>query len=81
MKRRAIFNRQINANKQVANLISIVQKLTANVNAARNDLTTLSDLLAEAENANAGCEAVIFDLQNTKAKIQNAIADREASIA
>lgn len=55
VKRRAIFNRQINANKQVANIISIVQKLTANVNAAKNDLTILTNLLNDAENANAEC--------------------------
>lgn len=48
IKRRAIFNRQINANKAVANLVTIVQRLTANVNAATNDLTTLTQILNNA---------------------------------
>lgn len=55
MKRVAIFNRQINANKAVANLVSIVRRLTANVNAATNDLTVLTQILADAEQANANC--------------------------
>lgn len=81
VKRTAIFNRQITANKAVANLVSIVQRLTANVNAATNDLTVLTNLLSQAESANQACEGVIYDLSNTKAKIENAIADRETTIA
>lgn len=38
IQRNSVFNRQLNANKAVANLISIIQQLTANVNAARNDI-------------------------------------------
>lgn len=41
VKRNAIFNRQINANKAIANLITIITRLTANVNAAKNDIITL----------------------------------------
>ena len=81
VKRTAIFNRQISANKAVANLVAIVRKLTANVNAATNDLQVLTNLLADADAANAECEGIIFDLSNTKAKIENAIADRETTIA
>lgn len=49
VKRNSIFNRQLNANKAVANLISIIQQLTANVNAARNDIGLLEDALNTAE--------------------------------
>lgn len=52
VKRTAVFNRQINANKAVANLITIVTRLTANVNAANNDLIILNRLEQEAKNAN-----------------------------
>lgn len=41
VKRNAAFNRQLNANKAVANLISIIQQLTANVNAAKNDISVV----------------------------------------
>lgn len=39
-------------------------------------MTILTQMLADADAANAECEGVIFDLSNTKAKIENAIADR-----
>lgn len=41
VKRNAAFNRQLNANKGVANLIAIIQQLTANVNAGTNDVKIL----------------------------------------
>lgn len=41
VKRNAIFNRQISANKAVANLLAIIQQLTANVNAAKADILVL----------------------------------------
>ena len=65
VKRTAIFNRQINANKAVANLIAIVQRLTANVNAATNDVTVLTGILADAEAAYNACQNQVFDLANT----------------
>jgi hypothetical protein len=77
IKRNAAFNRQLNANKAVANLISIIQQLTANVNAARNDLNNFQDQLAAAQNANNDCNNKIYDLSNTRTKIQNAIKDRQ----
>lgn len=52
VKRNAAFNRQLNANKAVANLISIIQQLTANVNAAKNDIGILENQLKDANNAN-----------------------------
>ena len=48
VKRNAIFNRQIAANKAVANLLAIIQQLTANVNAAKADIVLLEKILAEA---------------------------------
>lgn len=76
VKRTAIFNRQINANKAVANLITIIQRLTANVNAARSDIITLEGLLRNAENANTACNEEIYNFANTRAKIDNAVADK-----
>lgn len=48
VKRNAVFNRQLNANKAVANLVSIIQQLTANVNAARNDIPLFEQALRDA---------------------------------
>lgn len=48
VKRNAVFNRQLNANKAVANLVSIIQQLTANINAARNDIPLLEQALRDA---------------------------------
>lgn len=56
VKRTAIFNRQINANKAIANLVSIVQRLTANVNAAQSDILTLEAILRNTQNVNNACE-------------------------
>lgn len=81
VKRNAAFNRQLNANKAVANLISIIQQLTANVNAAKNDATVLQDQLKTADNANNDCNNKIYDLSNTRTKIQNAIKDRQNRIS
>lgn len=77
VKRNAAFNRQLNANKAVANLISIIQQLTANVNAAKNDLTTFQDQLTASQNANNDCNNKIYDLSNSRTKILNAIKDRQ----
>ena len=60
MKRNAIFNRQITANKAVANLLAIIQQLTANVNAAKADIVVLEQALKEAEGANNQCNSRIF---------------------
>lgn len=76
MKRNAIFNRQITANKAVANLLAIIQQLTANVNAAKADIIILEKNLAEAEAANNACNDEIFKLSNTRTKIENAIKSR-----
>lgn len=81
IKRNAAFNRQLNANKAVANLISIIQQLTANVNAAKNDITLLENQLAAADAANNDCNNKIYDLSNTRTKIQNAIKDRQDKIS
>lgn len=80
VKRNAAFNRQLNANKAVANLISIIQQLTANVNAAKNDIGVLQSQLTAAEGANIDCNNKIYDLSNTRTKIQNAIKDRQDRI-
>ena len=69
VKRNAIFNRQITANKAVANLLAIIQQLTANVNAAKADIVILEKNLAEAEAANNACNDEIFKLSNTRTKI------------
>ena len=50
VKRNAAFNRQIAANKAVANLLAIIQQLTANVNAAKADLSVLEAALNQAIN-------------------------------
>lgn len=47
VKRNAIFNRQITANKAIANLVAIIQQLTANVNAATNDIPLLEQDLQD----------------------------------
>lgn len=80
VKRNAAFNRQLNANKGVANLISIIQQLTANVNAAKNDIGTLENLFKTAESTYNDCNGRIYDLSNTRTKIQNAIKDRQDKI-
>lgn len=80
VKRNAAFNRQLNANKGVANLISIIQQLTANVNAAKNDIGTLDNLFKTAESNYNECNGRIYDLSNTRTKIQNAIKDRQDKI-
>lgn len=80
VKRTAIFNRQINANKAVANLITIIQRLTANVNAARSDIVTLQGLLRKATDANTACNEEIYNFANTRAKIDNAVADKENAL-
>ena len=80
MKRNAIFNRQISANKGVANLLAIIQQLTANVNAAKADIVVLEKALNEAEAANNQCNTRIFQLTNTRTKIENAIKSRQDKI-
>lgn len=81
VKRNAAFNRQLNANKAVANLIAIIQQLTANVNAAKNDIGILEQQLRDAENANNQCNDQIYDLANNRTKVQNAIKDRQDRIS
>lgn len=80
VKRNAVFNRQLNANKAVANLIAIIQQLTANVNAARIDIQTLEQVLKDAELAYNNCNQEVFTLADTRARIENAIADRQAKL-
>lgn len=80
VKRNAIFNRQITANKAVANLLAIIQQLTANVNAAQADIVVLEQALKEAEAANNECNSRIFQLTNTRTKIENAIKSRQDKI-
>jgi predicted nucleic acid-binding Zn-ribbon protein len=80
IKRNAAFNRQLNANKAVGNLISIIQQLTANVNAAKNDLNTFQDQLTASQNVNNDCNNKIYDLSNTRTKILNAIKDIQDKI-
>lgn len=80
IKRNAAFNRQLNANKAVGNLISIIQQLTANVNAAKNDLNTFQDQLTASQNVNNDCNNKIYDFSNTRTKILNAIKDIQDKI-
>lgn len=54
--------------------------MTANVNAAKNDIVTLEQALKDAENANNACNNEIFGLADTRAKIENAIADKQNKI-
>lgn len=77
VKQNAAFQRQLNANKAVANLIAIIQQLTANVNAAKADIVTLETHLMEAEQANNDCNNKIYELANSRTKIENAIRDRQ----
>ena len=81
VKQNAAFQRQLNANKAVANLIAIIQQLTANVNAAKADIVILEDNLAKAEAANTACNNLIYDLANARTKIENAIRDRQNMIS
>ena len=76
VKRNAAFNRQINANKAVANLLAIIQQLTANVNAAKADVIALEKVLAAAQAENNACNEKIFGFANTRTKIENAINSR-----
>ena len=69
IKQNAIFNRQTNANKAVANLIFIIGRLTTNVNAATNDITILTQLLVNAETGLNACQVEAFNLANVKTKI------------
>lgn len=41
VKVNAMFQRQINANKAIANLLDIIDQLRANTNAAKSDIPTL----------------------------------------
>ena len=80
VKNTATFNRQLNSNKAVANLISLIQQLTANVNAARNDITLLEQALNTAELAYNQCNQEVFTLADTRARIENAISDRQGRL-
>lgn len=80
MKRDATFNRQLNANKAVANLIAIIQQLTANVNAAQNDLPTYEQAHKDAVSNYDSCNAEVYNFADQKARIENAIKDRQDSI-
>lgn len=80
VKRNAAFNRQLNANKAVNNLITIIQRLTANVNAAKNDIPTFEEQLRNAQAANNNCNNRVYDLANNATKVQNAIKDRQDKI-
>lgn len=71
----------MNANKGVANLLAIIQQLTANINAAKNDIIIFENQLVAAQEANNDCNNKIFQLSNTRTKIQNAIKDRQDKIA
>lgn len=79
--RNAAFNRQLTANKAVANLLAIIQQLTANVNSAKADILVLEKKLADADQANNACNNEVFRLVNTRTKIENAIKTRQDKIA
>lgn len=49
VKATAIFQRQLNANKAIANLLDIIEQLTANTNAAKADIPTLDGQLKNAQ--------------------------------
>lgn len=59
VKSRAVYERQINANKVVANLLSIIQQLTANVNGVQADIPA----------ATAAVNQAIADQRATQQKI------------
>ncbi len=81
VKRNAAFNRQLNANKAVANLIAIIQQLTANVNAAKNDVGIVQKSISNLQITNDECNSKVYDLSNTRSKIQAAITDKQAKVA
>jgi chromosome segregation ATPase len=78
--RNAAFHRQLNANKAVANLLAIIQQLTANVNAAKADIVLLERKLVDAEVASEECNGEVFSITNTRTKIENAIKARKDKI-
>lgn len=78
--RNAAFHRQLNANKAVANLLAIIQQLTANVNAAKADIVLLERKLVDAEVASEECNGEVFSLTNTRTKIENAIKARKDKV-
>lgn len=81
VKRNAAFNRQLNANKAVSNLVAIIQRLTANVNSAKTDIAQFESNLKNAQAANNDCNNKVYDLANNATKVQNAIKDRQDRIA
>ena len=48
IRSQAVFSRQINANKAVANLLSIIQQLTANVNGVQADIPSATQAVNQA---------------------------------
>ena len=76
VKTNAAYQRQNNANKGVANLVSIVQKLTANVNAGKETIASLQSSLQKSVVDSRSCLLTVSELQDTDAKINNAVADK-----
>lgn len=61
-------------------MVAIIQQLTANVNAARNDIPLLERELQDKEIAYSECTNEIYGMTDTRTRIENAIATREDKI-
>ncbi len=48
IENQAVFLRQINANKAISNILSVIQTLTANVNGVQADIPVANDALNKA---------------------------------
>jgi hypothetical protein len=73
VKATAIFERQLNANKAIANLLDIIEQLTANANAAKADIPSFDAEVKNAVAAQRIVQAKILTAENQRTRLNTAI--------
>ena len=73
MKATAIFERQLNANKAIANLLDIIEQLTANANAAKADIPSFDADVKNAVAAQRIVQTKILNAENQRTRLNTAI--------
>ena len=80
IKTTAIFERQLNANKAIANLLDIVDQLRANVKAAEGDMVSLQADLDNAISFQRNTQAKMTAAENKVSRLKEAINNMEGKI-
>lgn len=81
VKARVIFDRQMNAAKALANLLSIVKQATANKNAAQEEVNKRQQLLNGAANKQRDAQAAVTKAEADVARVRQGITQLTESFA